>query len=708
MNINSLSQGLSYFITGWNQIDDSVPAQVLAAIDSDSPDKVDELLCSSLLAVQSLPNNELPLNYAIRHGRLEIVKVICSKFPDIIEQIDSHGLTSINHAIISGDANIIGTVLASKLHADFENVKASFSKGNDMPSFEKEIAFANSIKTKCTPELAKLQGIFQAIAEGDFNLISEYLDLNSDVNATNENGWSLLHLAVHSGNAKLVKLLIEKGARTDLITKAEALTPLHIAAVGNNREMIQDLLGAGAELAVEDKEGSTPLHYAMTQEQLFSAQLMVEKGANYTKKNIQGMSPLSVMAALSQVHNEDPLAIGDMQAWMFAAYALALLTGYAPASIQIVLALISMGLAVNGVASAFINTKSVKGKALLIGSIGLSMIPGINIIPLGLKTGIIGFQCLKGIKTAWQHRHLEKARPLRNIIVYGMNASYTAHIFSLYFKFTRYLQTSEGRDNHHALFNNGQGSTQQTPLNPHFIFTRELRQNNSTQIPDLSKQVFDHLKANNNQTYVDFTESSLTPFDNHGTCSAMALDFISRMNNQCSKNLKTLEFLDCVTSVRPFYKASTPEFASIQAAYNTITVLKNDKLMSLHTITFQKMQALGSYHNLTFTPVTGILSRDENIVNLLNELPNGSFVVRLLHPVENHKIEEYGHTMGFIKRDEGSIFYDNFRGALLLESDFGSSVVQSINYWDKIPTVRIYKAECPSAGCINLAAGQVE
>lgn len=185
----------------------------------------------------------------------------------------------------------------------------------------------------------------------------------------------------------------------------------------------------------------------------------------------------------------------------------------------------------------------------------------------------------------------------------------------------------------------------------------------------------------------------------------MALDFMAGMNTECTKIMQSAEFLVCVKNQGPYYTSTTEEFASVQAAFNTITITDKTLQTPFDLIAAEKMQSLGSYHNMTLTPLSRTLYRNENIKEFIAILPVGSYVVRLLAPSGNHKLEDYGHTMGFVKREDTSIFFDNARGARIIRDDVASAVMQNLEAWKTIPTIRIYKAECPSDGCSNLASG---
>lgn len=421
------STTISSWIPRWTQDQNTIADKLQAAIDSNSISEVEAFLKDSTLANQLLPNGERPLNYAIRQGRHEIVKWIASKHTTILDGIDAHGLTPVDHALLSEDSRMIGIIVGHKLGFKYDEAAKHFSRKLNYFGFKKEIAFARSVTECCKPETTLLYGAFEAAATGNLPLILELLETNLDVNATTVEGWSLLHLAAKSGNADLVKLLLSKGARTDFITVTHGISPLHVAATGKSRKVIQYLLDAGASLTATDKQGSTALHYAMTNNELFSAQLLIEKGMDCSQVNRLGMSPLSIMAAMAciRANNQDELKLDYMQAMMFAGITASCIAGYCGGDIPNALATLAWAATIVPTVMVFKNTKSLVSRAILIGTLGLSFIPGINIAAQAWRTYVVGQSAIKGITKAWKYRHIEMARPIRNAVIFGTNSLYS-------------------------------------------------------------------------------------------------------------------------------------------------------------------------------------------------------------------------------------------------------------------------------------------
>ncbi|KXZ51279.1 hypothetical protein GPECTOR_13g766 [Gonium pectorale] len=85
----------------------------------------------------------------------------------------------------------------------------------------------------------------------------------SEVNVQErEHGWTALHVAAARGSDPIVRELLARGARHDILDK-DGRTALHLAAQSGYVEVVRDLLRRGASPAVRDKSGAAPYDLAV-------------------------------------------------------------------------------------------------------------------------------------------------------------------------------------------------------------------------------------------------------------------------------------------------------------------------------------------------------------------------------------------------------------------------------------------------------------
>ncbi|XP_035776283.1 uncharacterized protein LOC118458178 isoform X2 [Anopheles albimanus] len=102
------------------------------------------------------------------------------------------------------------------------------------------------------------------------------------IESADEDGFTPLHLAVIQGNLQLVNLLLANGADVNALDN-EGHSVVHWATVCGEVEALRAVLSAGADVSTPDINGGSPLHYA--------AQMC---GANYEGKTARASAKLAL------------------------------------------------------------------------------------------------------------------------------------------------------------------------------------------------------------------------------------------------------------------------------------------------------------------------------------------------------------------------------------------------------------------------------
>lgn len=414
-----------------------------------------------------LSNGEHILHYSIRNGFHDLVEMLLKKGSKIDEK-DAHGLTALDHALISDDSKMQALIIGHALEKPYQDILQFINK---IPKFSWDVfksgsqqfgdfrttytEIVNKILYSCTPKLCGILEIPRAASYLDFSTVGnivkqeipkiceaahnkDYVKVEqlmvegADINATMPNGWPVIYYAIQQENSTLVSFLLNKGAKIDF-TESAGFSALHLAAAGNNLEIIQLLLQAGADPAREDKKGLTPIAYAMTNESLITTKFL----SRYSEPSLSEMKILLWSTHLRK-ESRDQLGLkwNGLQWMLTSVVALSLFASMTVSNQKDASLIFALNTAVTVFSNALAlsSTEGWKKKAGAIALLAIEAIPGIH---MGVKIGARGYRAwhickdsFKTITNCWQHRHLETFRPLRNSILSSIGAAYSlSHLF---------------------------------------------------------------------------------------------------------------------------------------------------------------------------------------------------------------------------------------------------------------------------------------
>jgi len=127
--------------------------------------------------------------------------------------------------------------------------------------------------------LAAGSPLIDAVKSGDRSAAIALIDRRADVNATEADGTTALHYAVHQDDVELVRRLIRAGARVNVKNEFGA-TPMAEAAIVGNVTMLGLLLEAGADVESANADGQTALMIVARSGRVDAAKLLLSRGAN--------------------------------------------------------------------------------------------------------------------------------------------------------------------------------------------------------------------------------------------------------------------------------------------------------------------------------------------------------------------------------------------------------------------------------------------
>ncbi len=122
------------------------------------------------------------------------------------------------------------------------------------------------------------------------------------INSRDKNGFTPLHLATLQDDTELIDFLITKGAKINEKDAEEGYTPLHIASLYGSKKSVQTLINSGANLECEDNNFRTPLFLAIYQctthyeSRAEIIEYLIKKGANIEAKDSENNTTLFLAA----------------------------------------------------------------------------------------------------------------------------------------------------------------------------------------------------------------------------------------------------------------------------------------------------------------------------------------------------------------------------------------------------------------------------
>ncbi|KAH7011275.1 hypothetical protein EDB80DRAFT_711484 [Ilyonectria destructans] len=114
-----------------------------------------------------------------------------------------------------------------------------------------------------------------------------------DVNARDDDIWTLLLRAAEKDHDEIVRLLLEKGADPETENTIIGTKPLSWAAARGHEGAVKLLLEKGANIESSSSSGWTPLLWAADNGHEAVVKLLLEKGANIESSASDGWTPLS-------------------------------------------------------------------------------------------------------------------------------------------------------------------------------------------------------------------------------------------------------------------------------------------------------------------------------------------------------------------------------------------------------------------------------
>ena len=200
-----------------------------------------ELMCRSL--------GMTPLHRAAENGDLVAIATLLTKGADI-ESRDNTGLTPLSYAVLAKETEAVKFLLQKG--ANINNDNAYGVSALHAAVVEGEIEILNALLDYSDVDLKGYLGVtplMAAVQKNNVDAVKLLLERGANVNACNDHGYSLLHMAE---DTEIAAVLLEASAKINT-RNVFGQTPLHFAAIHCNAEMVIFLLEKYESENVEDE-----------------------------------------------------------------------------------------------------------------------------------------------------------------------------------------------------------------------------------------------------------------------------------------------------------------------------------------------------------------------------------------------------------------------------------------------------------------------
>jgi len=135
-----------------------------------------------------------------------------------------------------------------------------------------------------------VESLAQCVIENRIKEISFFFEAGFSVNSRNNAGVPMLNIAARNGNRDVIRYLITSGADVNLLADDRGTTALIDSVMAQYEDIAWDLIEAGTNPNVKDKDGQTALIVATGDSRARIVEALLKAGANPDETDTLGSS----------------------------------------------------------------------------------------------------------------------------------------------------------------------------------------------------------------------------------------------------------------------------------------------------------------------------------------------------------------------------------------------------------------------------------
>ena len=294
-------------------------------------------------------NGRTALMLATQIGYNEIFRNVFGKYNCPVNERDMNGTTALMLGVEIGNNNIVKTLVKSGAGIDFRNIEGETAltmavainysdssnyhivksllqtkipKNVNIRNKKDKTALIIAVETNISITVVKMllehglsidphdyegnTALSVAISRGKVNILKLLLKYKHSIDLL-KNGDSVLMQAAKNGNTAITKVLLDKGASTN-IENDIGNTALTIAAFNGHSNIVRILLEHGSEVDTENHWGRTPLHYAIGKGHNYIATTLLKHNASnaiHPYSTFEKTAQITALMVAAYVRNQE-------------------------------------------------------------------------------------------------------------------------------------------------------------------------------------------------------------------------------------------------------------------------------------------------------------------------------------------------------------------------------------------------------------------
>lgn len=227
----------------------------------------------------------------------EILRLLLEAGCGVNQPRASDGATALHRAAWYGQLGMVRKLLAGGADSDIRD--AQDRTALVMAAQGDELEVVEMLLGQCDVDARDCEGnsaLHWAVAHGNEEMVQTLIAGGVNLDLQNEEGNSALMLSAGMGQLKMLHILLNNGSDANLLN-AEGSNALLLAAKEGQRSCCHALILAGCDVNVRDDSGATPIVYLFNDVELL--ELLLGYGADPNIVTCDGQTPLSLAVVSS-------------------------------------------------------------------------------------------------------------------------------------------------------------------------------------------------------------------------------------------------------------------------------------------------------------------------------------------------------------------------------------------------------------------------